>query len=207
MREFITETPVASFIFAITIATSIYAFNNPSVFGKTMLHPYSVARGKNFSTLITSGFVHKDYTHLIFNMLTFFFFGFSLEKWMSTFSSWGHIQFAALYIMGLVLSDLPTVQKNKDNYGYHSLGASGAICAVLFSAILFQPKMMLGLFFIIPIPAWLFGILFLVYCSWAAKQSPNGINHDAHYYGALVGLAVTIIMYPNIIPAVIQQFT
>lgn len=206
MREFIIETPVASFIFALTIATSLYAFNNPHVYGKTMLHPYSVARGKNLFTLITSGFVHKDYTHLIFNMLTFFFFGFALEKWMSTFSSWGHVQFAVLYILGLVLSDLPTVQKQKDHYGYHSLGASGAICAVLFSAILFNPKMMLGLFFIIPIPAWLFGILFLVYCSWAAKQDSNGINHDAHYYGALVGLAVTIIMYPNIIQSVIQQF-
>ena len=106
------------------------------------------------------------------------------------------MQFALLYVIALILSDVSTIVKHKDNPSYYSLGASGAICAVLFSFILFQPKAMLGVFLIIPMPAWLFGILFLVYCAWAAKQARDSINHDAHFYGALVGLIVTLVFHP-----------
>lgn len=198
--------PVASIIFAFTIVTSIYAFSNPQLFGKFMLHPYSVSRGQKVYTVVTSGLIHRDWMHLLFNMLTFYFFGFPLEALLASLSSWGHLQFFLIYVLGLILSDITTVLKQKNNTTYYSLGASGAICAVLFSFILFQPKMMLGIFFIIPMPAWMFGILFLVYCWWAAKQAPNGINHDAHLYGAIVGLLLTILLYPGVINHFIQQF-
>src|SRR5690606_21855148 len=106
------------------------------------------------------------------------------EGMLASVSSWGHIQFALIYLLSLVLSDVGTIQKHRNDPGYYSLGASGAICAVLFAFILFQPKAMLGVFLIIPMPAWLFGFLFLGYCVWAARQARDGINHDAHFYGA-----------------------
>ncbi|SFC03066.1 Membrane associated serine protease, rhomboid family [Parapedobacter composti] len=207
MKEYLTQTPVASIIFAFTIVTSIYTFSNHYLFGKFMLHPYSVSRGQRLHTLLTSGLIHRDWGHLLFNMLTFYFFGFSLEALLVQLSSWGHVQFAMIYVLGLILSDVGTVFKQKNNLSYYSLGASGAICAVLFSFILFDPKMMLGIFFIIPMPAWLFGMLFLGYCVWASKNARDGINHDAHFYGAILGVILTIVFYPWVIPHFIQQFT
>jgi len=207
MEQYLFGTPVASVIFAFTVATSIYTFSNHQLYGRFMLHPYTVSKGKRLYTLLTSGMIHRDWGHLLFNMLTFYFFGFSLEALLAGISAWGHAQFAAIYLLGLVLSDLGTIYKERDNPAYYSLGASGAICAVLFSFILFDPKMMLGVFLVIPMPAWLFGILFLGYCVWASKNARDGINHDAHFYGAVFGIVLTILFYPWIIRHFIEQFT
>jgi membrane associated rhomboid family serine protease len=199
MESYIIETPVASLIFVFTLITSIYAFSHQDVLEKFMLHPYSVNRGQRIYTILTSGLIHKDWMHLFFNMFTFSFFGFQLEKILVSVSGWGHIQFALIYFMSLILSDIGTLIKQKNNYNYHSLGASGAICGVLFSAILFQPTSYIGVFFI-PIPAVIFGPLFLFYCVWAAKAGGrDGVNHDAHFYGALVGVILTIALYPQVI--------
>jgi len=206
MQEYILQTPVASIILIFTVITSVYTFSNPNLFGKFMLHPYSVSRGKNIYTVLTSGIIHRDWMHLAFNMLTFFFFAFPLEALLAQLSSWGHIQFLLIYIASLILSDVTTVMKEKNNYNYHSLGASGAISAVLFSYILFNPTMSLYLFFIpIPIPAVIFGPLFLAYCVWAAKSANDSINHDAHFYGALSGLSITILLYPRIVGHFISE--
>jgi membrane associated rhomboid family serine protease len=207
MQNFFFQTPVASVLFALTLAASLYTFSNPQQFGRWMLHPYSISRGRQRYTLITSGFIHKDWGHLFFNMFTFYFFGFGLEKLLVSLSTWGHVQFALIYMLGMVLSDLTTVYAHRNHPQYYSLGASGAICAVLFSYILFMPKSMLGVFLIIPMPAWLFGLLFLFYCAWAAKQARDGINHEAHFYGAIVGVILTILFYPNVISYFIQQFS
>ncbi len=126
-------TPVASFIFAITIATSVWAFSNENIYANMILHPYSVWRGQRIYTVITSGMIHNDWMHLFFNMLSYFFFAFRLEAEL------GHWQFGLLYILSLILSDLPTVYKHRNDDWYHSLGASGAVSAVIFSAIMFQP--------------------------------------------------------------------
>lgn len=206
MQEYLTQMPVASIIFVFTIVTSIYTFSNPQLYGHLMLHPYGVSRGQKIYTVLTSGLIHKDWMHLLFNMMTFYFFGFRLEAILASLSSWGHLQFAIIYILALILSDVTTIIKHRDNSGYYSLGASGAICAVLFSSILFDPLMTLGIFMVIPMPAWLFGILFLFYCWWAGKQPASGINHDAHFYGAVVGILITVIFYPNILSHFINQF-
>lgn len=191
-------TPVASIIFALTIGLSMYVFANPHWFGRLMLHPYSIYRDKSkFYTVFTSGLIHKDWMHLLFNMVTFYYFGFALEQMFVQFSgTMGHFLFAALYMVSIVLSDIPTIYKHRNDSGYYSLGASGAICAVLFSFILFQPKAELGVFFIIPMPAYLFALLFLGYCIWASKNDRDRINHDAHLYGAITGLVFTLLVYP-----------
>lgn len=198
MESYIVETPVASLIFIFTLITSIYAFSNQGVLERFMLHPYSISRGGRIYTLLTSGMIHRDWMHLFFNMFTFSFFGFQLERILASISSWGHIQFALIYLLSLIISDVTTILKQKDNYHYYSLGASGAICGVLFSAILFQPTSYIGVFFI-PIPAVIFGPLFLLYCVWAARASRDSINHDAHFYGAVVGVVVTVLLYPQVI--------
>lgn len=176
------------------------AFSNQNLYGKLMLHPYNVSRGRYIYTIITSGLIHKDWMHLFFNMLSYYFFAFQLEPLL------GHWQFAVLYIVSLILSDMPSVLKHKENYSYYSLGASGAVSAVVFSAILYNPLgQMMILPLPIPIPAVLFGILYLVYCSYASKYSRDNVNHDAHLFGALSGLMITIIFHPGILPGFFQQ--
>src|SRR5690554_196408 len=114
MEQYLIGTPVASIIFAFTIATSIYTFSNQQLYGRFMLHPYTVSKGRHLYTLFTSGLIHRDWAHLLFNMLTFYFFGFSLEALLASLGSWGHLQFALIYLLGLVLSDMGTVYKQKD---------------------------------------------------------------------------------------------
>lgn len=194
MFEILNTSPVSSIIFIFTIVTSVYAFYNEETYGKFMLHAYSVAKGKNVYQLITSGFIHKDWAHLGFNMLSYFFFAFDLERQI------GHWQFGLLYILSLILCDIPSVYKHRNNYNYHSLGASGAVCAVLFSFIMFSPLTTLIIFPIpFPIPSVIYGFLFLIYTSYAGRKSNDGINHDAHFYGALAGVFITIALYPQAI--------
>lgn len=202
MEQYLTEAPVASVIFAITIIVTLIAFSNEAFYSRLILQPYNVARGSYLYTLITSGFIHKDWMHLFFNMLTYYFFAFPLEAQL------GHWQFGLLYMLSLILSDLPSVVKHKNDLWYRSLGASGAISAVVFSAILFNPmsKMMI-LPLPIPIPAILFGVLYLIYCSYASKQERGTINHDAHLFGALSGIMITVLLLPPIVPYFFHKVT
>ena len=201
--EQLLSAPVASVIFGITILVSFIAFSSDFVFDRAILHPYNVSRGKYLYTLITSGFIHADIMHLLFNMLTFFFFAFQLEKTI------GHWQFGLLYFVSLVLSDLPSVSKHKDDYGYRSLGASGAVSAVVFSAILFNPLGGMGFIFLpgFNIPAVVFGALYLIYCSYASKKGLGNINHDAHLFGSISGIMITIILMPHVVPIFLHKVT
>lgn len=202
MEQYLTQFPVASTIFVLTLITTIMAFSNETLYGKLMLHPYSVSKGKYLYTIITSGLIHKDYMHLIFNMLSYYFFAFQLEGII------GHWQFAVLYILSLILSDIPSIVKHKNDFWYHSLGASGAISAVIFSYILFFPlRSMMIIPIPIPIPAIIFGVLYLVYCTYASKHSQDAINHDAHLFGALSGLFITIILFPAVVPYFFDQIS
>lgn len=198
MIQNLSNTPVAAIIFVLTLACSIFVFSNPQWYGKLMLHPYGIIRNRSrYYMLLSSGLIHKDWMHLLFNMVTFYYFGFPLENMFVQFSGpIGHLYFALLYLVSMVLSDIPTIIQQKNNPSYYSLGASGSICAVLFSFILFEPKVELGVFMIIPMPAYLFAVLFLGYSIWAAKKSADGINHDAHLFGALTGVVLTLLVYP-----------
>lgn len=200
--EYLSATPVASFIFVITIITSLLAFSNQDLYGKLMMHPYSVYRKKHVYTLITSGLIHKDWMHLLFNMLSYYFFAFQLEATI------GHWQFGVLYVVSLILSDLPSVAKHKEEYWYHSLGASGAVSAVIFGTILYYPTTKMYIMpFPFGIPSVIFGVLYLVYCSYASKYSRDNINHDAHLYGALSGLMITIAFNTSVVSHFVHQIT
>lgn len=187
------QISVALIIFAGTIALSLMGlYTTPKIIERNLFRPYWVARKKQYETFVTSGFVHADLMHLIFNMVTFYFFGFPLERWI------GSVKFALLYFIGLIASHIGTYYKQKNNPEYASLGASGAISAVLFAAIVYNPSSSLYIIPIpVPIPAPLFGIAYLAY-SWYASKNPHGrINHDAHIGGALAGLAFVAVTDPR----------
>ena len=138
---------------------------------------------REYDTIITSGFIHGDFGHLLFNSLTLYFFGAGTRAHASA-----RRDFVALYFIGLVLSSLGTVYKQRNNPDYAALGASGAILAVLFAYIVYYPKQMLYLYFAIPIPAVVFAFGYLAYSWWASKNQRDNINHDAHLDGAFTGL-------------------
>ena len=200
IKDIIMAAPVASLIFAITLLTSLWAFYDDNAYANMILHPYSVSRGQRVYTVITSGLIHNDFMHFFFNLFSYYFFAFQLEPVL------GHWQFGLLYVASLILSDLPTVYKHKNDDWYHSLGASGAVSAVIFSYILFDPISKMYLMFIpIGIPAVLFGALYLVYCNYASKHARDNVNHDAHMFGALSGLLITIMLDMHVVHGFLEK--
>lgn len=176
------SAPASLGILAVIAVFSILAFNSHNLMARNLLRPYWMLREKAWSALITSGFIHGDMGHLFFNGLTLFFFGPPLERRIGT------DKFLALYFIGLVLSSLGTVYKQRKNPDYAALGASGAILAVLFAFIVYYPTTNIYLFFAIPIPAVVFAFGYMAYSWWASKNARDNINHDAHLDGALTGL-------------------
>lgn len=183
----------ATIIFIVTIATSLIGlFAAPKLIDRSLFRPYWFLRRRQYDTILSSGFVHADLLHLIFNMMTFYFFGFLLE------SAIGSTQFLLLYFAGLLISHGGTYIKHKRNPEYACLGASGAISAVLFASIVLFPENSLIVFPIpLPIPAPLFGIGYLAY-TWYAARNPHGrVNHDAHLSGAITGLVYVAVVAPG----------
>jgi len=167
-------------------------FMAPRLIERCLFRPYEFAQGQRRATIITSGFVHADLPHLLFNMITFWFFGVPLERRLGT------PMFALLYVAGLLLSQFGSYRKHRNDPGYATLGASGAISAVLFAFVVYWPTERLAILFLpIPIPAPLFAVAYLAYTIWSARHSRDRINHDAHLGGALTGLAFVAIFDPQ----------
>ena len=178
-------------ILILTIVISLLGmYQIPDIINKFLFRPYYFLREKQYDTMIMSGFIHADVTHLLFNMITFFFFAFPLEQFLGTG------KFVALYFVGLVVSHTCTWYKERNNPQYASLGASGAISAVLFAYIVYFPSTMLLVFFI-PMPAMVFAFLYVGYSWWASKNANDRINHDAHLCGALSGLGFVAVTDPS----------
>lgn len=179
-------------ILIITVLVTLFAWNYPKVQNEGLLVPYRVFRESKFHQLVTSGFLHGDFTHLLFNMVTFLFFGPPLEQLIGT------PLFVLLYLSGIIAANIPTLFRHRNNTKYASLGASGAVGAVLFSYILFFPLNNLYIMFIpIGIPAIIVGVLFLVYSYYESKKQRGTINHDAHFAGAVYGIIFTLIFVPR----------
>lgn len=179
-------------IIVITSGVSLYAINQRQVLNKLMMNPYMVTNRGQYYRTITSGFIHADHMHLLFNMISFYFFGTGLESiFKMIFGSLGGVYFVLMYLLAIVVSDIPTLIKHKNNPGYNSLGASGAVSAVIFACILFDP--LLEIYFL---PGFIMGTAYLIYSSVSSRRSRDGINHDAHLYGALFGIVFCLVLYP-----------
>jgi membrane associated rhomboid family serine protease len=181
----------------IIIATSIIsfvAFNNHKLLDQFIFYPPAVRRGQIYR-FFSCGLIHADFGHLIFNMISLYLFGEAVEsKFMEAFGPIGRLVYLGMYVLALAVSVIPTYINNKDNYHYRSLGASGAVSAVIFAGILFFPLAKLGLFFIpIYVAGFLFGIIYLFVSGWLDKRGGGNINHSAHIFGALFGVGFTII--------------
>ena len=188
-----------SILALIVVISGIGLMAAPRIIEKNLLRPYRVARGSEYYTVITCGFVHADFAHLLFNSLTLFFFGPGLERLMGT------TKFIALYVIGLVVSSLGTVFKQRNNPDYASLGASGAILSVLFAYIVYRPLDKIYLYFAIGIPAVLFAFLYLGYSWWASGHARDRVNHDAHLDGALTGLLFVAFTEPAAYVEAVRQ--
>jgi membrane associated rhomboid family serine protease len=184
---------IAAIILVVTLATSLAAlYGSPKIIESSLFRPYWFLRRRQYATVVTSGLVHADLPHLIFNLITFYFFAFQLEKQI------GGARFAALYLIGLVVSDAGTYFKHRNDPDYASLGASGAISAVLFASIVYFPWQKLFIIPIpVPIPAPIFAIGYVAYSWYSARHARGRINHDAHLGGALAGLAFVAITDPG----------
>lgn len=193
--------PGALIILAITVVISLLGlYSTPQIIERSLFRPYWFTRKREYHTLYMSGFVHADLGHLLMNMVTFYFFGFPLERGLGTGS------FLILYGLGLVLSHTCTYFKHARNPEYATLGASGAISAVLFAYIVYDPTSTLFIIPIpVPIPAYLFALGYLGFTYWAAKQQKGRINHDSHLCGALTGLGYVLVTDPNAFSTLLQR--
>jgi len=194
-------------IIIITSIISYQAFNNPNLKLKLIHNPYRVKHQKEYYRLLTSGFIHANFTHLIFNMLTFFFFGPVVENILMQLygNILGGVLFVVFYLISIVVSDISSVIKYGDTPAFNSLGASGAVSAVLFFSILFDPLRELLLYFILPIPGFLLGAMYLIYSYFEGKRMADNINHNAHLYGAIAGIIFAVASYPRVIMRFIEQ--
>ncbi len=187
-------------ILVITIIISVLGFNNPELQGKLIHNPFLANKNKEYYRLLTSGFIHNGWSHLGFNMLTFFFFGGVVEQvYIKNYGfGLGSVIFLGVYLVAIIISDLPSFFKYKDMPAYSSLGASGGVSAIVFASILFQPTNDLFLLLIpIPIPAFVLGALYVIYSYYQSKNSTDNINHSAHLYGAVAGFVISAILVPS----------
>ena len=194
-----------TWIIIITIGASFYAWNRPEVYQKWILNPYQIKLHRQYWRFITSGFVHLNYMHLFFNMFALFFFGQHVAYY---FGPRGDILMLVLYILGIIVSDIPTYIKYHNMPNYNSLGASGGVAAVVFSSIMFDPLNRIYIMFIpIGIPGFVLGALYLVYSYYQGKRMADNINHDAHLFGAIFGLIFTVLMRPGVVASFVEQIS
>lgn len=176
-------------VIAVNILVSFKGFSDESFFNKYKFNISDIKQGSKFQ-VFTSGFLHVDTGHLFVNMLTLYFFANVLIY------NLGAIAFIVIYLGSLLLGNLLSYFFHKDDYNYTAVGASGAVMGVLYSAILLQPGMTLGLFFVIPVPAYVFGIGYLLYTIYGMKRRADNIGHDAHFGGATGGYLITMLFAP-----------
>ncbi|WP_343214981.1 rhomboid family intramembrane serine protease [Dokdonella sp.] len=189
-------------IIAVTCVVSFMGFSNPALISRLILWSPAITRGREYWRLATCGLIHADVPHLLFNMITLYFFGALIEAFYSV--RVGELGFVLFYVAGLVVSSLPSWYEHRNDGGYRSLGASGAVSAVLFAYILLRPWSQI-IVFVVPMPAILYAVLYLGYTIYMERQRSDNINHSAHLWGALYGVVVTALVEPRVLGAFVSQ--
>ncbi len=204
--EFLTLT---NLIVAVNVVLSLLAFGNQELMGRLLFNPYQVVHRKQYGRVIGHAFIHANYIHLFFNMYVLYSFGNLIERIFTVpgffaqlfpdlefwGTSRGYLYYVILYFGGILAASLPSIQKHADNPSYNSLGASGAVSAVVMAFIVLMPTTNLRLIFIqIDIPAFIMGAAYLGYEYYMSKRDQTGIAHDAHFWGAIFGLVLLLLL-------------
>ncbi len=189
-------------IIAVTVLVSWLAFNNPRLAERLVLWPPAIDRQHQYDRLVTHGFIHADFQHLLFNMITLYFFGRAVEGWFVPYI--GQLGFVLFYLSAILVAILPTYLRHRHDSRYRSLGASGAVSAVLFTFILVQPWSLI-IVFVIPVPAIVYGVLYVGYSIWMDRHGHDNVNHSAHLWGAGYGILFTLMMEPRVGPAFLAK--
>ncbi len=188
---------VTLIIIIMTCIVSFTAFNNQKVMDDLIFYPPAISKNNQYYRFFTCGFIHANIPHLLFNMYSFWIFGEYVEiRFMTIFGTGGRWLYLLMYVSALLFCLLPTYKKNKDNYYYRSLGASGAVSAVIFAFIFLDPLQRMGLIFLpsnFMIPGFIFGAAYLLISSYLDKKEGGNINHSAHIWGALYGIIFLMI--------------
>jgi len=205
MEQFMNLTTL---LVVLTSIASYQAFNDHILRSKFIFRPASISERGEWSRFLTHGLIHADWMHLLFNMYVLYVFGRIVELVFAYHFGElvGRVLYLLMYVLGIIGSAVPSYFKHKDNYTYSALGASGAVSGVMFSLIFFAPWEIFELFFFLPIPAIIFGVLFLWYSNYMSRRNLDNIGHDAHFWGAVFGFMFTIIVSAIINPSLISAF-
>lgn len=205
-----SAAPITFILIGINVIISLIGFSNADLIDKTIMWPYRIKREKQYYRFITSGFIHADFIHLLFNMFSFYYFGSAIEYYFAQYGLGGNVSYLLLYFVALIIADIPSYLKHQDDDNYRALGASGAVSAVIFACILFQPWGTILIYFI-PMPFIVFAFLYLGYCIYMSKKNLGHVNHDAHLWGSLFGLIFTAVliavMSPQLFPEILQELS
>ncbi len=198
---------ITSIIIILTVIVSLFCFYGGG-FNALKFNAYQIWHSKQWYRMLSYGFVHGSWWHLFFNMFTLHFFGRVVEQYFVAFfgNTIGIILYIVLYITAIVISTLGDLIKYRNHYNYNAVGASGAVSAILFASILFEPQMGIYIYLIpIPIPGYIFAPLYLLYCWYMAKRNADNIGHSAHFWGAVYGLLFPLICNPAFFSYFISQ--
>jgi len=196
-------SPVVTWaLIGVTVLLSWRAFGNPRLLDRLILWPPALYRQRQYERLLTHGFIHADLMHLVFNMVALYAFGGGIERAFTPYI--GQLGFLLFYLSAIVVAILPTYLRHRHDPYYRSLGASGGVCAVVFAMVLIQPWSMVLVFFI-PMPAVVFGVVYIAYSIWMDRRGGDGINHSAHLWGAGYGMLFTSVMEPQVAVRFMQQ--
>ncbi len=196
---------ISIIIIAVTAIISYMAFNRTELIYRYQFNAWQIIHRKEYYRLITHGFLHGGWMHLIINMMVLFSFGRAVLYYFQVITTWPQMLFLFFYLTAIVISSFYSLSKHRNNYNYNAIGASGAVSAVVFASIVFDPYNPILLFAIIPIPGILFGALYLIYSGYMARKEIDNIGHDAHFWGAVYGLAFPIILQPRLFQYFIHQ--
>jgi len=190
-----------------TVAASVVGFNSDELFNKLKFNAFDVHHSKQWYRFFSYGFLHANWIHLLINMVVFYSFGALVEHYYKGFFREKYIlYYLLLYLGGLLLSIIPAFGKHKNDVFYNAVGASGAVSSVIFASIIILPKAPISFFFIpVEIPAWIFGILYIIYEFYMSRKAKDNIGHDAHFWGAVYGVIFTIVLKPSLAVGFLHQ--
>src|SRR6478752_2066488 len=201
-----TSITLTTGIIAITSVISWFAASKPIVLQRLMMNPHRITRNNEYYRFVTSGLIHANFSHLLWNMFSLYFFGNVVEQYFTfIFGEASPYIFVGFYVLAIVVSDLPTYFKNRNHPAYNSLGASRGVAAVIFASVLFQPLEKICFYFVFCLPGFILAMGYVVYSYYSGKKSNDNINHDAHLYGALFGVLFCAVTDPSSVPLFIHQ--